>query len=136
MLVTPNFHFNGNCLEAIELYKKAFRLEVISIFKNSDANPEDYIADKSISDKVYHAEVMLGTTRMMMTDQEHEITSNPLSLVVTYDTSEEVNRAYEIIKEGARIVTPMQTTTYSSAIVSLVDKFGMRWELMTEQTER
>ncbi|WP_342756628.1 hypothetical protein [Kineothrix sedimenti] len=34
------------------------------------------------------------------------------------------------------LLKTMQSTAYSSSFVSLVDKFGMRWELMTEQTEK
>jgi PhnB protein len=30
----------------------------------------------------------------------------------------------------------MVKTGYSSCFVSLVDRYGIRWELMTEQTER
>lgn len=45
-------------------------------------------------------------------------------------------RAYEVLKEGCTIIYPVGSTTYSSCRVVLVDKFGFRWGLMTEQTER
>jgi len=50
--------------------------------------------------------------------------------------AEDVKKAYAIMADGAAIVHPMKSTTYSSCFVSFVDRFGMRWELMTEQTER
>jgi len=139
MIVTPNFHFRGNCKEAIELYKKVFDINILCMLQNKDANPIDYISDNKDSDYVYHAEVMLGNTRLMMSDvsAENEHTpGNSLSLVITYDTADEVKKAYGLLNDEAIILAPMQSTTYSSCFVSLIDKFGMRWELMTEQTER
>ncbi|NLG90064.1 MAG: VOC family protein [Clostridiaceae bacterium] len=139
MIVTPNFHFPGNCMEAIELYKKVFGAKVLCVLKSKDANPADYTPDEKYSEHVYHAEIMIGETRIMMsdiTDNKDHTPGNSLSLVVTFDTADEVKKAYNLLKNGAVIISPMRSTTYSSCFVSLIDKFGMRWELMTEQTER
>ncbi|WP_250228884.1 VOC family protein [Anaeropeptidivorans aminofermentans] len=61
---------------------------------------------------------------------------NTVSLVLTFETAHEVKAAYEKISKGYEIIHPMQRTSYSSCFVSLIDKFGIRWELMTEQTEK
>ena len=139
MFVTPNFHFNGNCKDAIETYKKVFGAEVICLYENKDANPEDYKPEEGHSNYVYHAELMLGNTRVMMSDiinAPDHASGNSVSLVITYDSAEEVKFAYEKFADEAVIISPLQSTTYSSCFVSFIDKFGMRWELMTEQTER
>jgi len=139
MIVTPNFHFLGNCMEGIELYKKVFGAKILCVLKNKDANPIDYTSDSKYSEYVYHAEIMIGETRIMMSDiteKNEHIPGNSLSLVVTFDTADEVEKAFSLLNGDAVIITPMKSTTYSSCFVSLIDKFGMRWELMTEQTER
>ena len=139
MIVTPNFHFLGNCREGIELYKKVFDAKILCVLKNKDANPIDYTSDSKYSEYVYHAEIMIGETRIMMSDiteKNEHIPGNSLSLVVTFDTADEVEKAFSLLKDDAVIITPMKSTSYSSCFVSLIDKFGMRWELMTEQTER
>ncbi|XMB85339.1 VOC family protein [Mycoplasmatota bacterium WC44] len=139
MIVTPNFHFRGNCKEALELYKEVFGISILCIYENKDANPLDYTTDAKFSEHVYHAEVVLGNTRFMMSDVSEEMehtTGNSLSLVITFDNADEVKKAYDTLKDNAIILTPIQSTTYSSCFVSLIDKFGIRWELMTEQTER
>jgi len=59
-----------------------------------------------------------------------------LSLTVTFDTKEEVKQAYQILCEGSETIYPMKSTSYSSCFVVFVDRFGFRWGLMTEQTER
>ncbi len=135
--ITPNFHFNGNCKQAIELYKKAFNLEVKILFCYSDANPEDYVeTDDKKKDLVYHSEVYIGNQRIMMTDVigDNLPAGNSISLLITFDTANDIKKSYDILSEDAIIITPIKATTYSSCFVSLIDKYGMRWELMTEQT--
>lgn len=53
-----------------------------------------------------------------------------------YDTKEEVQRAYEAMKEGSKTIYKMEATPYSSCGVAFVDKFGICWGIMTGQTER
>ncbi len=95
MVVTPNFHFLGNCMEGIELYKKVFGAKVLCVLKNKDANLKDYTSDAKYSEYVYHAEIMIGETRIMMSDitenKEHT-PGNSLSLVVTFDTADKVKK--------------------------------------------
>ena len=139
MIVTPNFHFLGNCMEGIGLYKIVFGARILCVLKNKDANPIDYTPDSKYSEYVYHAEIMIGETRIMMSDiteKKGHIPGNSLSLVVTFDTADEAQKAFSLLKDDAVIITPIKSTTYSSCFVSLIDRFGMRWELMTEQTER
>lgn len=136
IFVTPNFHFTGNCKQAIELYKTAFGAEVKLLLCNSDANPQDWQSDAD-SDFVYHAELMIGNQRIMMSDTSAALPAgNLVSLVLTFETADEVKAAFEKVADGCVIIEPMTSTTYSSCFVSLIDKFGMRWELMTEQTEK
>lgn len=137
MVITPNFHFRGNCKEAIDLYKKVFHIKILTFLENKDANPLDYTPNAKYSSHVYHAEIMIENSRIMMSDiveEENHKPGNSLSLVVTFDTIDEVREAYRILKDDAIILSPLKSTTYSSCFVSLIDKFGMRWELMTEET--
>ena len=138
LIVTPNFHFSGHCRQDIELYKKAFGAQVAELLYNSDADPRDYVnQDPSRKDLVYHAEIYIGRQRIMMTDSPVGASpgGNLLSLVVTFETAEDVKSAYAVMADGAEIIRSMTRTTYSSCFVSLIDKFGMRWEWMTEQAE-
>lgn len=64
------------------------------------------------------------------------VKSTALSLTVTFDTKDEVKQAYDILREDSDTIYQMQSTTYSSCMVVFIDKFGFRWGLMTEQTER
>ena len=131
--VIPNLHFKGNCKQAIELYKKAFGAEAINFIKYADANPQDFsINDGNQSDMVYHSEIVIGTNRLMLNDTADDSyqTGDSLSLLVHFDTSNEIKAAYEILSEDAVIISPMKSQTYCAHFASLIDKYGIRWDLM------
>lgn len=139
-MITPNFNFAGRCEEALSLYQKAFGAEALSLLRYEDARKEDFNQALTPEEAkyIYHAELMVGGQRIMMCDNMDVPfqTSYALSLTVTFDTKEEVQRAFDVLKEDAKIIYPMQRTTYSSCMVVFIDRFGFRWGLMTEQTER
>lgn len=132
---------HGQCEEAIKLYQKAFNAKIDFILRYTEADKRDF--DSPLTDEqknyVYHSEIHIGQQRLMFSDIvefDHLIKSTSLFLTVTLDSAEEVKKAYEIMKDGCTIIYPLQSTTYSSCFVSLVDKFGFRWGIMTEQTDR
>lgn len=138
MKITPNFNFDGQCGEAIQLYEKAFRAKVVCCITNKEAVWE--ASSHTMADgenRIYHAEIEIGDQRVMMCDNE-DVPFQPtasLSLTVTFDTKEEVLYAYDLLKEGGTIIYPVQNTAYSSCFVSLFDRFGFRWVLMTESAD-
>ena len=135
MEIVPNLHFKGDCEAAIELYERAFGAIRTVLLRYKDANPldQDEEANSEIQDYIYHAEITLGSRRMMLNDNTSEIPSGiNVSLLILFDTVEAVENAYQVLKDGARIIVPITETTYSACFVSLVDRYGIRWELMKE----
>lgn len=139
-IITPNFNFAGRCEEAIGLYQKAFDATVGCLLRYSDADKSDW--DKIITPEqekyIYHAELFIGDQRIMMCDNMDVqlVNSTALSLTITFDTIDEVKQAYDVLQEDSQTIYQMQSTTYSSCMVVFIDKFGFRWGLMTEQTDR
>ena len=139
MQITPTLNFGGNCREAIQMYEKAFEGKITCLLTYREANDPAYmpLLSEEQKDYIYHAELVLGNQRIIMSDQvDIEFTvcySNFLTIM--YDTKEEVQRAYEIMKEGSKTIYEMEATPYSSCRVVFVDRFGIRWGIMTEQTE-
>ncbi len=140
MLVVPNFHFGGKCRDAVELYKEAFGAKIACLLLYKDAKIEDYDRTLTVEQKnfVYHAEILISNQRIMMADNiDMPFTpSTSLFLTITMDTKEDVMKAFNVMKDGCTIIYPPHSTTYSSCTVNFIDKFGFRWVIMTEQTER
>ena len=140
MKITPTLNFGGQCREAIHLYAQAFNGEITCLITYRDANDPAYmpLLTEEQKDWIYHAELILDGQRIIMSGHAdiafQTCYSNFLTLV--YDTKEEVQAAYDVLKEGSTTIYPMEATPYSSCRVVFVDKFGIRWGIMTEQTER
>jgi len=134
--VMPNLHFKGNCKHAIELYKKAYGAEVKVLLRYAEANPQDFVMkDEDQGDLVYHSEIVIGNHRLMLNDTTEDDDDfqigNSLSLLVHFDTEDECKEAYRIMaEEGAIIISPMGSQTYCACFASLIDRYGVRWELM------
>ena len=139
MNITPNIRFNGDCKEALKLYEKAFKGKVTLLLHFCDADPSD-MTTQHLSDKekmyVYHSEMLIGNQRFFFSDDLKETQRGQnVSIAITFDAPDDVKAAYEILVEDGVIIAPLMDTTYSSCFVSLIDKFGMRWELMTENND-
>ncbi|MBP3636174.1 MAG: VOC family protein [Clostridia bacterium] len=140
MQIVPTLNFAGGCREAIHMYEKAFEGKINCLITYGEANDPAYmpLLTEEQKDWVYHAELALGDKRIIMSDHADIAFSVCYSnfLTIMYDTKEQVQRAYEIMKDGSTTIYPMEATPYSSCRVVFVDRFGIRWGIMTEQTER
>ena len=140
MKITPTLNFGGTCREAIHLYEKAFQGKIACLITYREANDPAYmpLLDDEQKEYIYHAELLLGDQRIVMSDHvdiEFSVCYSNF-LTIMYDTKEEVQHAYEIMREGSTTIYKMEATPYSSCRVVFVDKYGIRWGIMTEQTDR
>jgi PhnB protein len=135
MKIVPNLHFNGDCEQAIKHYERAFKAQTTIFLRYRDARAED--VDEAYNDEyqsfVYHSEMLFSGQRVILNDHTDDLPRGTnVSLLVSFDCKEDVIEAYTILKDGAKIITPMQETSYSSCFVSLIDRYGVRWELIKE----
>ena len=123
-MLCTHIYFNGNCLEAIELYQRAFQAEVVTLIKNPEPGHEN---------EVIHAEIMIHGQRLMLNDfgnQQGVSKPDGYQLVVQFDDVESLERAYRLFEADAAILSPKQATDYSPCVVQLIDRFGTRWGFM------
>jgi PhnB protein len=118
VIVTPCFNLQGQCEEAMSLYEKAFDAETRFVIRYKDADRKDL--DIPLTDEqknlIYHAEMYIGSQRIMLSDiLEFELKNgNSLFLTITFNDAGSVKKAYQILKEGSFTIYPMKSTTYSS----------------------
>lgn len=140
MQIVPTLNFGGSCREAVRMYERAFggRINCLITYGEADDPAYNPRLREGQREYVYHAELLVGGQRIIMADHiDIEFrTCYSNFLTIMFDTKEEVQRAYEVMKEGSSTIYPMEATPYSSCRVVFVDRFGIRWGLMTEQTDR
>jgi len=136
--VTPALGFKSQCNQAVELYKKAFGAEIVTMVRYSDADPADLQYDEHEKDFVFYGEMVIGETLITLGDDsigmmggKAQSQTPQSSLLLEFESLEELQTAYDIIAEGATILTPLSGTMYCSVYTVLIDKFGIRWDLMS-----
>lgn len=138
MKITPTLNFGGQCREAIHLYAQAFGGQITCLVSYRDANDPAYmpLLTEEQKDWIYHAELLLDGQRIIMSDQADIVFQTCYSnfLTLMFDTKEEVQAAYALMQAGSTTIYPMAATPYSACRVVFVDRFGIRWGLMTEDT--
>jgi len=137
--VSPILIYKGQASQAIELYKKAFAAEIKVKMLYSDANPKDFQCKDEEKDFIYHAQIKVGNQVLMLADDsgnamqggEKSGGSFLIDLVVEFDSDDELKAAYEVLSDGATIIEPLNSPSFCSLCVILIDKFGGRWQLMS-----
>lgn len=123
MIVIPTLHCGGRCEEAIALYKKAFNLEVDWQGKNEQTN------------RIYHTEARIGKQRIRLSDggtEQEGIQVDSLFLTVVFDTVEDVERVFDILKEDGTVIQAPHKPEFATCMSELKDKFGFKWFLMVD----
>ena len=125
MFFIPTLHCGGRCAEVIELYKKAFHLEV------------DWQGKDEKTNLIYHTEARIGNQRIRLSDGGigKEIQADSLFLAVDFDTAAEVEKVFDILKEEGTVLEEPHKTDFAVCMSAVKDKFGFKWFLMVELSE-
>ena len=124
--------FQKDCDKAIAFYKEALGAEVKEIAYFRDA-PEDSGMDPSFPpDFVMHSEVLIKGTTVIMTDGgTAPITGDYFSLMLDFDTAEEVTATYNKLADGGKAIAPLQTQFWAALCGDVQDRFGIHWHICT-----
>src|SRR5215470_16197819 len=112
MQVQSYLFFDGRCEEAIEFYEKTLGAE----------------------DKVMHASLKIGDTRVMASDGRN--TGNPkfdgFALSVDAKDEGDADRLFNALSAGGNVIMPLGKTFFSPRFGMTQDKFGVNWMVIVE----
>ena len=136
MKASPYFMFNGNCLEAIRLYEKAFKTKVdFCQYKDAPSSTEHPILPGT-EEFIMHSVLPIGNESIYLADTPptHPATfGNGSFPCVELETAEDVNFAFEVLKEDGKVFCEAQETFWNKCYAELEDKFGLKWSIMIEE---
>jgi PhnB protein len=118
-MLTTLLCMNGKCLEAIDFYKKALNGEVQEII----LNPKN----KALVD---HAEICIHGSLLMMNDfggYDGISKSSGYLLSLSFRNKDEMKAAYDVMKTGSTVISPMSRRDYTPCEVLFIDKYDVRW---------
>ena len=111
-----------NSVEAVELYKEAFGLELGYHVLNPDGS-------------YFHSELCRDSQEMFdVIESPREGSSDDLVQVsIILDSNEDVQRAYALLSREGVVETPIGPLPWSPCAATLKDKFGVWWYISSPQ---
>lgn len=121
--------FDGRAEEAMNYYTSLFErsgITDISYYGPNEEGPEG---------TVHKATFSLKGQEFMCIDSavKHNFTFTPsVSLFVTCDTEEEIDRLFEKLSRGGSVLMPLAVYPFSKKFCWVADQFGLSWQLSLE----
>ena len=133
MQVQSYLFFDGRCDEAIEFYKKMLGANVDRLMRWKDS-PDKSMYAPGNEDKVMHASLTIGETRVMASDGRN--TGNPkfdgFALSVNAKNDADADRLFNGLSTDGKVVMPLGKTFFSPRFGMTQDKFGVNWMVIVE----
>ncbi|WP_268846186.1 VOC family protein [Flavobacterium aestivum] len=119
--------FNGNCREAMTFYKACLggELELQTIADSPLAKDLPQKMKKCI----LHATLKSDSIVIMGSDMapENLINGNTVSMMLTFNSEEEIRKAYTDLSVDGNATHPLEVTFFGALFGNLTDKFGHQW---------
>ena len=131
--VQPYLLFGGRCEEALEFYQRAAGATVDMVLRfdqSPDPVPAGMLAP-GFEKKVMHAAFTLGPQQILACDGMNENErSSGVSLALTVNDEAEVDRLFNGLTEGGRVMMAPAPTFWSRRFAMGTDRFGIGWMVM------
>ncbi|WP_331253388.1 VOC family protein [Paenibacillus dendritiformis] len=108
----------------------------ISRYGDVRNNVESSIAEEDC-DKLIHGEFIVGGQTLYCADSAGDgqlEEKHRVQLTIACGSEEEMNRLYERLSAGGRILMPLQMTFWQSKFAVVADRFGICWQLDLPQS--
>ena len=105
--------------KAAALYQKAFDAELVASYPHADGT-------------FMHAELNVYGQILAVSEalkDEERITGTTMQFCLHFGKGKEelVHKAYNALRDGAKILYPLSACDYSALMVDLIDMYGVRW---------
>jgi PhnB protein len=125
--LSPYIHFNGNCREAMEFYRKCLGGNlVLSTFADS---PMVAQTPPAMKDKIIHSRLETDGIVIVADDMTRPgvvTVGNNISLYVQGAGLKEIEVYFSKIAEGGKVTQPL-TEAFFGVFGIINDKFGISW---------
>jgi PhnB protein len=132
MKLIAYLHFNGQCEEALNFYKKCFSAIVLQFSRMGESPmpvPETH------KNKIMHARLKFGDNVIYMSDTlaGNEIAvGNNIRLSLEINQPKKMNDLFARLSDGGKIIMPLQDTFWHARFGQFIDKFGIQWMMNCE----
>jgi PhnB protein len=134
MKLTTYLNYGGNCGQAIRFYEKHLGAKITEI-STYDQMPAASNVPPEMKDAIMHVRMTIAGTEIMASDvpSGRFQPMRSVYLALSVGSTEEAERIYALLSEGAEIFTPMQENFFAFRFAMLRDKFGTSWMIIHER---
>ena len=134
-MVTPYIVFNGKCKEAMLYYQGVFNSKINSEFPYGDYVPEGVEnPPKNLSEWVMHAEMEICSTNFWFADETRSVACGDMIKLTAKVPNLKIGQEYfDKLKKDGNISLPPTETYYSNFHAALTDKYGVCWNIVSEE---
>lgn len=130
MKFIPYLNFYGKAEEVLEFYKEALDGEIMDIMRYKDE--ETMNAPEETGEWILHSGIIVNGEVIYVSDilnKDLHKEGNNISIMIDCDTEEQIRKYFNKLSEGAKINMPLEHTFWGALYGSLIDKFGINWDL-------
>lgn len=125
--------FSEDARSQAEFYKDALGGEFLSVLTFGDVpgTPED------AKDKIMHLHMVAGGVTIFMSDHAGRQTryGDGIALSLVLETAEEAHAAFDKLSAGGTVHDPLKEQFWGALFGALQDKYGVEWQVSTEQQQ-
>lgn len=138
--LNPYLSFSNNCEEAFNFYRTAFGGEFSSLVRFKDLPMEGFLAPPEEDNLIMHIALPISGDFVLMGSDTPKAMGEPnagnnLSLSVSCDSKEEVDRLFGKLSEGGKVTMPIGDVPWGAYFGMFSDKFGFTWMVSYEYSK-
>jgi PhnB protein len=130
MQISPYLSFKGDCEAAFKLYEQCLGGQLRGIFRYAGTSLANQVP-ADWQDKVMHGSLTVGELVLMGGDVAPESYEDPkgFTLSIQIKSAADAERIFHELANGGRVVLPLEKTFWAERFGSLVDRFGIPWQI-------
>ena len=133
MTPTPYLFFNGTCRDAMAFYASIFGGS--PELMDASGMPPEFPVPEDRKNWIMHASLPVGNGSIMASDNVMG-ESDPMagcSVQLNYPTTAEARDVFDKLAEGGETTMPFEPTFWTAGFGMLVDRFGIRWMVNSDE---
>lgn len=130
MKFIPYLNFYGKAQEVLEFYKEALDGEIMDIMRYRDETTMN--GPEEIGEWILHSGMIVNGEVIYVSDilnKDLHKEGNNISIMIDCDTEEQIRKYFDKLSKGGTINKPLEHTFWGALYGSLIDKFGVNWDL-------
>ena len=136
MQVSTYLSFSGECEAAFKFYEECLDGKLLGIFRYAGSPLADQVP-ADWQNKVMHCTLTIGEQTLMGADVAPEGYEKPkgFSLSLQMKSTTQAERIFHNLAKDGTVVMPLEKTFWAARFGTLVDRFGIPWQINCEGSD-